>query len=332
MERKRKLKVGLHIGKFDWPGSPTNIGERLGTIAKIAEDNRFYSLWVMDHLFQLGTQYGTIHGPVEAPMLDGYSTITYLAALTQKIKISLAMTCNFFRHPGLLVKIVSTIDVLSKGRTYLGIGAGWFEHEAKGLGIPFPSLAERFNRLEETLQIIKQMWNGNPDPYEGNYYRLSKPINNPQPLSAPHPPIMIGRGGEKKTLRLVAKYADACNIVVGSPVEEFGNMYLSHDAAIYYLQRKINVLKKHCKDIGRPYDEIEKTVVTYIKLTSGSMSTDEIITFCGKLAELGFQHVIFNILNVHEITPLNILGKEVIPTLEKPNKEIYRIKNDDILN
>jgi hypothetical protein len=161
------------------------------------------------------------------------------------------------------------------------------------------------------------MWNGNTDPYEGKYYRLSEPINSPQPLSTPHPPIMIGGSGEKKTLRLVAKYADACNIVVGSPFEEFGNLYGSHDAVIHYLQRKIDVLKQHCKDIGRPYDEIEKTVVTYIKLPSDCMSTDEIITFCGKLAELGFQHVIFNIPNVHEITPLNILGKEVIPTVEK---------------
>jgi alkanesulfonate monooxygenase len=318
MERKRKLKVGLHIGKFDWPGSPSNISEKLGAIAKTVEENRFYSLWVMDHLFQLGTQYGIIHGPVEAPMLEGYSTIAYLAALTQKIKIGLAVTCNFFRHPGLLVKIVSTIDVLSKGRTYLGIGAGWFEHEAKGLGIPLPpSFTERFKRLEETLQIVKHMWNGNTDPYEGNYYRLSEPINSPQPLSTPHPPIMIGGAGEKKTLRLVARYADACNIVLGSPNEEFGELNISHEEEIDYLLRKINVLKKHCKDIGRPYNEIEKTVATYIKLTSDSRSTDEIITFCGKLADLGIQHVIFNIPNVHEITPLNILGKVVIPTLEK---------------
>ena len=306
------MRVGLHIGKFDWPGSPDNIGEKLAEIARTADDMGFYSLWVMDHLFQLGSEYGIIHGPVEAPMLEGYSTISYLAALTQRIKLGLLVTCNFFRNPGLLVKIVSTIDVLSGGRVYLGIGAGWFEREAKGLGIAFPSLRERFERLEENLQIAKQMWEGDVKPFEGKHYQLAEPLNNPQPLSKPHPPILIGGGGEKKTLRLVAKYADACNFVMRPTFESRAKSLDILRKSLDVFRRKLAVLRQHCSDVGRPYGDIEKTVVTYI-LVPDAMDTAEVIGICRQLADIGFQHVIFNMPNVHEIKPIEIIGQEVIP-------------------
>jgi F420-dependent oxidoreductase-like protein len=315
------MHVGLHIGKFHWPGSPANIGEKLAEIARTADDMGFYSLWVMDHLFQLGSRYGVIHGPVEAPMLEGYSTISYLAALTQRIKVGLLVTCSSYRDPGLLVKIVSTIDVLSGGRVYLGIGAGWCEREAKGLGIAFPSLRERFERLEETLQIVKQMWAGNVNPFEGKYYQLAEPLNSPQPVSQPHPPILIGGGGEKKTLRLVAKYADACNFVIGTTLKEAGDLIESREESLEYLRRKLAVLRQHCSDVGRSYSDIEKTVVTYIKLAPDAMDTNEVIELCRQLADLGFQHVIFNMPNVHEIKPLETIGNDVIPTVAEFEKE-----------
>ena len=309
------MRVGLHIGKFDWPGSPGDIGEKLAEIAHMADENGFYSLWVMDHLFQLGTQFGTIHGPVEAAMLEGYSAVSFMAALTRRIKIGLMVTCNFFREPGLLVKAVSTLDVLSGGRAYFGIGAGWFEREAKGLGIAFPSLRERFERLEETLQIAQQMWRGDASPFRGKYYRLEEPINSPQPLSRPHPPIMIGGSGEKKTLRLVAKYGDACNIVIGTTLKEAGVLYVgdSREEQKERVRHKLAVLKQHCSDVGRPYTDIEKTVTTYIKLAPDAMKTSEVIALCRMLADLGFQHVIFNMPNVHEIEPIRVIGRDVIP-------------------
>ncbi|MDH5481829.1 MAG: LLM class F420-dependent oxidoreductase [Candidatus Bathyarchaeota archaeon] len=312
------MRVGLHIGKFDWEGSPDNIGERLGEIAKTADENGFYSIWTMDHLFQLGTQYGTIHGPVEATMLEGYSTIAYMAALTTRIKVGLMVTCNFFREPGLLIKTVSTIDVLSGGRTYFGIGAGWFEREAKGLGFAFPSLRERFERLEETLQIAKQMWRGDVTPYNGKYHHLAEPINNPQPLSKPHPPILIGGEGEKRTLRLVAEYADASNFVIGTTLKEAGVLYKEdtedrREMVRAWILGKLAVLKRHCNEVGRPYNDIEKTLTTYIKLAPDAMNTTQVIELCRLLAMTGIQHVIFNMPNVHEIEPIKIVGEKIIP-------------------
>ena len=310
------MRIGLHVGKFDWSGSPNNIGERLAEIARTADDSGFYSLWVMDHLFQLGTRYGIIHGPVEDPMLEGYSTISYLAGLTKQIKLGLLVTCCFYRNPGLLVKTVSTIDVLSRGRTYFGIGAGWNERESRGLGYSFPSLRERFERLEETLQIAKHMWSGDTTPFSGKHYSLAEPINSPQPLSRPHPPILIGGGGEKKTLRFVARYGDACNLVMGTTLVDAGVLRESREEGFNELRHKLQVLRKHCRDLGRPYDDIEKTVATYIRLAPDAMSTDEVVELCRGLAEIGFQHVIFNMPNTHEITPVEVIGEEVIPEVK----------------
>ena len=320
------MRIGLHIGRFDWPESSTPLSEKLTEMAQAADEAGFYSLTVMDHLFQLGTRFGEIHGPVDAPMLEGYSTIAYLAAKTRRIKLGLLVTCNYFRHPGLLVKTVSTIDVLTGGRVYFGIGAGGGERETKGLGIPFPPLRERMERLEETLQIAKHIWAGETSPFEGQYYQLTEPINVPQPLSKPHPPILIGGSGEKKTLRLVAQYADVCNFVVGSPLSDeiFGTMARQEGSYGEWLsevgkftQHKFEILRQHCDAVGRPFDEIDKSIVTYIELSPKMMSTTEVLQLCRDFADMGFGYVIFVILNGYEIEPLVKFGREIIPVVNE---------------
>lgn len=304
------MRIGLQITESDWPNTD-NLGEKLAEIARTADNAGFYSLWLPDHLQNAMNVFGH---PIDAPKLEGYSTISYLAALTRRIKVGLLVTCNFFRHPAILVKIVSTIDVLSGGRAYLGIGTGWYEREAKGLGVTFPSLRERFDRLEETLKIAKHMWRGDLMPFEGRYYRLAEPINNPQPISRPHPPILIGGGGERKTLRLVAKYADACNFFIGSPLKELPATFRSiYENRTGFLRRKLKVLEQHCIDVGRSYSDIEKTVQTYVKPAPDAQDTTEVVELCRELADLGIQHVIFNMPNVHEIEPIEIIGREVIP-------------------
>lgn len=290
------MRIGLQIPSFTWPGGAAEIGPRLAEIAKTADDAGFYSLWVMDHFFQI--QY---IGPAEEPMLEGYSALNYMAGLTRRARLGTMVTGVVYRQPGLLVKTVSTLDVLSGGRAYLGIGAAWNEPEAVGLGIPFPPLKERFERLEEALQIAHQMWAGNRAPYQGQHYHLADPLNSPQPISQPHPPILVGGMGENKTLRLVAQYADACNLFAG----------LGDEA----LRQKLDVLKRHCDTVGRPYDDIERTVLDTVNLAEGGMSAVQIIEKCRGLAALGIQHIIFNMPNVHEIKPLEQFGREIIPAV-----------------
>jgi F420-dependent oxidoreductase-like protein len=290
------MRIGLQIPSFTWPGGPAEIGPRLAEIAKTADDAGFYSLWVMDHFFQI--QY---IGPADEPMLEGYSALNYMAGLTRRAKLGTLVTGVVYRHPGVLVKTVSTLDGLSGGRAYLGIGAAWNEQEAVGLGIPFPPLKERFERLEETLQIAKHMWSGNREPYQGQHYHLAEPINSPQPVSRPHPPILVGGAGETKTLRLVAQYADACNLFAG-----WGNDML---------RQKLDVLKRHCDAVGRPYEEIERTALGTVNLATDGMRTATVIETCRGLADVGIQHVIFNMPNVHEIKPLEQFGREIIPAV-----------------
>jgi F420-dependent oxidoreductase-like protein len=296
------MKIGLQISNFTWPNGPVDIGRKLAEIAQTADDAGFASLWVMDHFFQIGSRDRAMGlGPAEDEMLEGYSTLAYLAGLTKKVKLGTLVTGVIYRHPGILVKTVTTLDVLSGGRAYLGIGAAWNEREATGLGVPFPTVAERFQRLEETLQIAKQMWSGNNGPYTGKHYRLAETLNSPQPLSKPHPPILIGGTGEKKTLRLVAQYADACNLFAGMGLDA--------------VRGKLDVLKRHCDNVGRSYDEIEKTTLNTVRLASGQMNASDVIEQCRTLASLGIQHVIFNMPNVHEITPLETFGREIIPAV-----------------
>jgi F420-dependent oxidoreductase-like protein len=293
------LKIGLQIIRFNWPDQ---IGKRLAEIAKLADETGFASLWVMDHFFQMGGEFG----PAEEPMLEGYSTIAYLAALTQQIRVGVLVTGSSYRHPGLLIKAVSTLDVLSGGRAYFGIGAGWYEREARGLGLPLPNVKERFERLEEILQIAKQMWAGERTPYLGKYYQLQEPINCPPPLQQPHPPILIGGEGERKALRLVAMYGDACNLYAGGNADEYPE-------GLQSIRHKLARLQQHCEAVGRSYEEIERTVLAGVQVTEKSRIVDEVIPLCQSLAELGVQHVIFNMPQGYEMKPLEVFGKEILP-------------------
>jgi len=232
-------------------------------------------------------------GAAEKEMLEAYTTLGYLAACTSRAALVTVMTGAFYREPGILGKIVTTLDVLSGGRAWLGIGAGWNEEESRGLGIRFPPLSERFERLEETLQICLQMWRGDEKPYAGEIYSLERPLNSPQSLSRPHPPIMIGGGGEKKTLRLVAQYADACNLFAG------------RDEV-----RKLDILRQHCEAVGRDYDTIYKTAYYVFDPSRGAQ---RIVDELGALAEAGFAAAIGAVANVWDVRPLEIIGSEVIP-------------------
>lgn len=290
------MRIGLQVPSFTWPGGNAGIGPRLAEIGRAADEAGFESLWVMDHFFQIG-----VIGEAEEPMLEGYSALSFLAGVTERVRLGTLVTGVIYRYPGILVKTATTLDVLSGGRAYLGIGAGWFEREAQGLGVPFPPTAERFERLEETLQIAHQMWSGEVKPYEGRHYHLEEPLNSPQALSRPHPPVLIGGMGERKTLRLVARYADACNLFAFAGAEE--------------LRRKLDVLKRHCESAGRDYEEIERTALGTVHLAPGAMNAQDVIGLCRELARAGIQHAIFNMPNVHEIRPLEVFGEEIIPAV-----------------
>lgn len=290
------MRIGLQIPSFTWPGGAAEIGARLAQIGRAADDAGFYSLWVMDHFFQIG-----MVGPPEEPMLEGYSALSFLAAATKRAMLGTLVTGVIYRHPGLLVKTVTTLDVLSGGRAYFGIGAAWNEQESRGLGVPFPALKTRFEQLEEALQIAHQMWRGDRTAYTGTHYQLADPLNSPQALARPHPPIMIGGAGEQKTLRLVAQYADACNLFA-----RMGNDVL---------RQKLDILKGHCDAVGRPYEAIERTALGTVRLAPGADTPASVIAQCRSLAEVGIQHVIFNMPNVHELAPLEAFGREIIPAV-----------------
>lgn len=295
------MKIGLQIPSFTWPGGKAAIAGKLVDIAKTADEVGFASIWVMDHYFQIAPGLGE----VDDPMLEGYGVLSYLAAVTKKARLGTLVTGVHYRHPAFLIKQATNLDVLSGGRAYFGVGAGWYERESKGLGFPFPPVATRFEWLEETLQIAQRMWaKGQPKevkPYEGQHFQLAEPINSPQPLSKPHPPIMIGGMGEKKTLRMVAQYADACNLFARVGEDE--------------LRRKLDVLAGHCQALGRPYEEIERTTLGTVHLAPGEMSADDIIDRCQRLADVGIQQAIFNMPNVHEIKPLEQFGQQIIPAV-----------------
>lgn len=293
------MKLGLSVVAFNWPGYPENIGEKLAQIGRAADKAGFDSLWVMDHFFQMdGPRLGVNS---DEPMLESYSSLGYLAAVTSRIRLGTMVTGVNYRHAGHLLKIVTSLDVLSRGRAIFGIGAGWYEREALGLGFPFPPTKQRFEQLEEVLQIFKQVWSGDFSAYQGKHYQLAEPINNPQPLTKPHPPILVGGGGEKKTLRLAAKYAEACNLIA----------FMGNDE----LARKLEVLKSHCKDLGRDYDEIEKTVFGKIEFGSDGRAVPEVIARCKELAEIGFDEFIFAMPSSYKIRPIEIIGEEVIPAV-----------------
>lgn len=289
------MRVGLQLGNYTWEGGPDAIAGTLREIAQVADEGGFASLWVVDHLFQISSK-----GPAENEMLEAWSTLAYLAGLTRRIKLGPLVSGATYRHPGLLVKTVTTLDVLSRGRAVFGIGAAWFEREHRGLGIPFPERSERFQRLEEILQITKRMW-GEGGAHEGHYYHLAEAICSPKPLQRPHPPILVGGMGERRTLRLVAEYADACNL-------------FSHEG-IDVVRHKLEVLAEHCDAVGRNFDEIERTALSTIHLGPAHMSIADVIAHCRALAEVGVQQVIFELPDVHEQRSLERLAREVIPTV-----------------
>jgi F420-dependent oxidoreductase-like protein len=235
------MRLGIHYASFSHPGGPEAIAPRLAQTARVADQGGAAMFTVMEHWFQMEN----LGEPAE-PMLEGYTTLGYLAGVTERLRLSLLVTGTTYRHPGLLAKIVTTLDVLSGGRAMLGIGAAWYDREHRGLGVPFPAMSERFERLEETLRICRQMWSDDDGAFEGEHYRLAETVCVPAPLQQPRPPIMIGGSGERKTLRLVARYADACNLFGEGPE---------------VVAHKLEVLERHCADVGRDVAEIEKTMI-----------------------------------------------------------------------
>jgi F420-dependent oxidoreductase-like protein len=235
------MRLGLHYWTYSTPSEPTRIAPTLAKTVKVAEQGGFATFTVMDHWFQMEQA-----GSAAEPMLEAYTTLGHVAALSERMTLGVLVTGVMYRHPGLLAKTVTTLDVLSGGRARLGIGASWYEREQRGLGVPVVPVAERFERLEETLQICLQMWSDNTGPYTGRHHQLAETMCVPMPISQPHPPILVGGGGERKTLRLVARYGDACNLFGSSPADVAG---------------KLEVLRSHCEAEGRDYDRIQKTVL-----------------------------------------------------------------------
>lgn len=293
------MKLILHLVKFDWPGGPEQLAARLGAVAWTAEQSGFDGISVSDHLWL----HPIIGGP-DGSMLEAYTTLGYLAAHTRRARLLTQVTAVPYRQPGLLARIVTTLDVLSGGRACLGIGVGDFEEEARGLGIPYPPLAERFEMLEEALQICLRMWSGehgDERPFVGKHYHLEHPRNQPQSLSVPHPPILIGGDGERKTLRLVARYGDACGL---RPKSE--------------IPHKLDVLRRYCEEESRDYDAIEKTCAFAFDVGADpddGAKADALVGQLRWLAGMGIQTVIGFVPNVGEITPLEIIGKRVIPAI-----------------
>lgn len=263
------MNLDLHVHRFDWAGSPARLGPGVSDLAKRAESLGVRTLSFMDHYFQMDRM-----APAEDPMLEGYVALGFVAGVTDRLRLRLLVTGVTYRHPGLLAKIVTTLDVLSGGRAELGIGAAWYEREHRGLGVPFPPVAERFERLEEAIQVCLQMWSDDNGAFEGRHYQLAETLCSPPPLSRPRPRILIGGGGERKTLRLVAQYADACNF--------FGDRE--------EIVHKLEVLRRHCTDVGRDPNEIEVTA-SFGQLPPG-VAADDLVRRAEALAEIGVSTVV----------------------------------------
>jgi F420-dependent oxidoreductase-like protein len=291
------MKLGLHISDFTWEGGAPELRFKLADVAKRAEEGGFDRISVMDHVWQIGHI-----GPPEHEMLEAYTALGWLAAKTERVKLFTMVTAVVYRAPGLLAKAVTTLDVLSGGRAMLGIGAAWNADESAGLGLLFPPVSERFERLEEAILICKQMWSDDEGAFDGRHYHLARTLNSPQSLARPHPPILIGGAGEKKTLKLVARYADACNIAVYDLPEA---------------TRKLGVLREHCVTEGRDYDEIEKTGQTRFDLGLSGEHVNKTIEQLHAMAEAGFSVAHGSLINVSVPGQLDLLAERVIPAAEK---------------
>ena len=295
------MKLGLQIRSFTWPDGPAAIGPTLARVVRQAEDIGFDSIWVMDHFFQIRSV-----GKTEEPMLEGMTALGFMAAHSQRARLGLMVGGIHYRHPGLWVKATTTLDVLSGGRAWLGIGAAWNAEESRALAFPFPPLGERFELLEETLQIAHAMFEGErgtEGTFHGRHYQAERLMNSPQSLSRPRVPIMVGGGGERKTLRLVAQYADACN-VFGTPEA---------------IARKYTILDAHCAAVGRDPNEIERSTLQNVRLTvdgaGGGETPSQVVERFGELADAGAQHVIVDLRAVHDPDRLELFGSGVLPQL-----------------
>jgi F420-dependent oxidoreductase-like protein len=296
------VKFGLQVSSFTWPGGEKELAPTLARVSRTADAAGIDSIWVMDHFFQIRSV-----GAADEPMLEGWTALGYIAAHTERARIGLMVGGVHYRYPGLWVKAATTLDVLSGGRAWLGIGAAWNQQESEGLGFPFPRLGTRFEMLEETLQIAHQMFEeslGSQGRHDGKHYQATRLLNSPQSISRPRVPIMIGGGGEQKTLRLVAQYADACNVGWGNPES---------------LAHKLGVLRRHCDEVGRPYDDIERTtLVGGIRIGSSGERTyapQQLIDYFGELGDAGAQHILFSVRDVWETDQLELFGSTVIPAL-----------------
>ncbi len=296
------MKFGLQVSSFTWPGGARELAPTLARVVRTADDVGFDSIWVMDHLFQIRSV-----GRPEEPMLEGWTALGFIAAHTERARIGLMVGGIHYREPGIWVKAATTLDVLTGGRAWLGLGAAWNREESEALGFDFPPLGVRFEMLEETLRIAHEMFEGklgSQRAFEGKHYRASRLLNSPQSISRPRVPIMIGGGGEHKTLRLVAQYGDASN-VFGGPE---------------HIHRKWQVLKGHCEAVGRPFEEIERTTLqSNLRISrdgsGGSQTPDQIVDSYGELADAGAQHVLFSLRDVHETDRLELIGSTIIPQL-----------------
>lgn len=291
------MHIGLQIPSFKAPGGAAQIRPALKEVVTTAEEAGFYSLWVMDHYYQIKGLFGEAYTD---PMLEAYTTLGYFAGLTEKVQLGVLVTGVIYRHPAVLMKMVNTLDILSDGRAYFGIGVAWYEEEAKGNGIPYPSTSERFEQLEDQLKLAKALWSGDETSFAGKHFSAPAITNNPRPLSNPHPRIMIGGTGPNKTLRMVAQYADACNIGDWNGTEN--------------MQKALDDIKRHCDALSRDYDSIEKTCLC----TANLSAKDTVGSTIGRIKELsgmGFTHVIFNMPDVYSITSLNTFAKEIIPSM-----------------
>ncbi|RKR86288.1 F420-dependent oxidoreductase-like protein [Micromonospora pisi] len=285
------MQLGVQIPTFTWPGGSAALAGDLANVARTADQAGFGYIAVMDHFFQIPTV-----GAPEEDMLEAYTTLAFLAGHTERATLLTLISGVHHRPAGLLAKILTTLDVLSGGRAMVGIGAGWNEEESRGLGFPFPPLAERFELLEETLRYLLQMWSDDDGPFAGKHIHAARLLNAPQPLTRPHPPIMIGGGGEKKTLRLVAQYGQACNL--------FNTPELPH---------KLDVLRRHCDKVGRDYNEITKTVYQLMDVGDNGEKTNELIDELGRLHGLGFAMAIGAVPQLPRADALERLGTDVVP-------------------
>jgi F420-dependent oxidoreductase-like protein len=288
------VKLGLHIPSTSWEGGAARLGSKLAEVVEAAESAGFETIDVADHLWQ----HPTMGGP-EASQIEAYTTLGFIAAHTRRVRLLALATAVSYRHAGLLAKMVTTLDVLSGGRAMLGIGAGDYPEEANGLGLPFPPLGERFDLLEETVEACLRMWegeHGGDEPFIGARVRIERPLNVPQSLTRPHPPVLIAGSGERRTLPLVARLADACNL---RPSPE--------------IPRQLDLLRRLCEQEGRDYDAIEKTVPFGFDVGADGSKVGEVIDKLRWLAGMGIQSVFGWVVGVDQITPLEVMGHEVIP-------------------